>query len=135
MGGVGDRTSRPTGTHAAHPVEGGKNADETSWRCKECHGPDYKGNQGQYASGNHATGIKGIRGMAGADPERIMAVLLRSHPRSAGIPTGILNLARAYLHLGKSDRGRECLQVICRKYPESSECHIARKLLQGQTQG
>ncbi|MBP1725387.1 MAG: hypothetical protein H6Q51_685 [Deltaproteobacteria bacterium] len=68
------------------------------------------------------------------DGERIMAVLLRSHPRSAGIPTGILNLARAYLHLGKSDRGRECLQVICRKYPESSECHIARKLLQGQTQ-
>jgi len=68
------------------------------------------------------------------DGERIMAVLLRSNPRSAGIPTGILNLARAYLHLGKSDRGRKCLQVICRKYPESSECHIARKLLQGQTQ-
>jgi len=68
------------------------------------------------------------------DGERIMAVLLRSHPRSAGIPTGILNLARAYLHVGESDKGRKCLQVICRKYPESSECHIARKLLQGQTQ-
>ena len=68
------------------------------------------------------------------DGERIMAVLLRTHPRSAAIPTGILHLARAYLHLGKSDKGRKCLQVICRKYPESSECHIARKLLQGQTQ-
>jgi membrane associated rhomboid family serine protease len=68
------------------------------------------------------------------DGERIMAVLLRSDPRAPGIPTGILNLARAYLHLGKSDKGRKCLQVICRKYPESSECHIARKLLQGQTQ-
>jgi membrane associated rhomboid family serine protease len=68
------------------------------------------------------------------DGERIMAVLLRSHPGAAGIPTGILNLARAYLHLGKSEKGRKCLQVICRKYPESSECHIARKLLQGQMQ-
>ena len=68
------------------------------------------------------------------DGERIMAMLLRSHPRAAGIPTGILNLARAYLHLGKLDKGRTCLQVICRQYPESSECHIARKLLQGQTQ-
>jgi mono/diheme cytochrome c family protein len=46
-----------------------------TWRCKECHGPDYKGNQGQYASGDHATGIKGIRAMAGADPERIVAIL------------------------------------------------------------
>ena len=66
------------------------------------------------------------------DGERIMAVLLRSHPRSAGVPTGILNLARAYLHMGKSDKGKKCLQVICQKYPESSESHIARKLLQGQ---
>lgn len=66
------------------------------------------------------------------DGEKIMAVLLRADPRSAGIPTGILNLARAYLHMGKSDKGRKCLQVICQKYPESSESHIARKLLQGQ---
>jgi membrane associated rhomboid family serine protease len=67
------------------------------------------------------------------DAERIMAVLLRSDPKSAGIPTGILNLARAYLHTGRSDKGRKCLQVICQKYPESSESHIARKLLQGLT--
>jgi mono/diheme cytochrome c family protein len=46
-----------------------------TWRCKECHGPDYKGNEGQYASGNHATGIKGIRAMAGTDPEQIIAIL------------------------------------------------------------
>lgn len=52
-------------------------ASET-WRCKECHGWDYKGNQGQYASGNHATGIKGIRAMAGADAGKIMATLQSS---------------------------------------------------------
>lgn len=46
-----------------------------TWRCRECHGGDYKGNLGQYASGNHATGIKGIRSMAGADPGLITAIL------------------------------------------------------------
>jgi cytochrome c553 len=49
-----------------------------TWRCKECHGWDYKGNQGQYASGNHATGIKGIRAMIGVDPEQIMAIMRNS---------------------------------------------------------
>jgi hypothetical protein len=65
--------------------------------------------------------------------ERILAVILRGHPKSAGIPPGILNLARAYLHMGKPDKGRKCLQVICQKYPESTESQIARKLLQGLT--
>lgn len=46
-----------------------------TWRCKECHGWDYKGNQGQFATGHHATGIKGIRAMSGVEPDRIMAIL------------------------------------------------------------
>jgi TolA-binding protein len=65
------------------------------------------------------------------DGERILALLLRKDPKSAGIPTGILNLARAYLNMGKPDRGRKCLQIICQKYPESGESQIARKLLDG----
>lgn len=75
---AGQRQALP---HPAYPPQGyyASTASET-WRCKECHGWDYKGNQGQYAKGEHATGIKGIRAMAGADPERIMAVLRsRSH--------------------------------------------------------
>ncbi|NOY25337.1 MAG: hypothetical protein GXP62_05640 [Oligoflexia bacterium] len=31
-----------------------------TWRCKECHGWDYKGVDGRYGSGSHYTGIKGI---------------------------------------------------------------------------
>ena len=46
-----------------------------TWRCKSCHGWDYQGNQGGYASGRNATGIRGIRAMAGADPARIVAIL------------------------------------------------------------
>lgn len=46
-----------------------------TWRCTACHGWDYRGNQGDHASGRHATGIKGIQGMAGVDPARVVAVL------------------------------------------------------------
>ena len=33
-----------------------------TWRCKECHGWDYKGAEGAYASGSHRTGFTGIMG-------------------------------------------------------------------------
>jgi thiosulfate dehydrogenase len=33
-----------------------------TWRCKECHGWDYKGAAGQYGSGGHATGFPGVLG-------------------------------------------------------------------------
>jgi cytochrome c553 len=33
-----------------------------TWRCKECHGWDYKGVDGAYGSGGHRTGIAGIFG-------------------------------------------------------------------------
>ena len=66
----------PQVAHPNYPdtgkYKGNKSAD---WRCKECHGWDYLGNQGAYAGGKHYTGIKGIQGMAGADPAMIVSVL------------------------------------------------------------
>ncbi len=35
-----------------------KGAD--TWRCKECHGWDYKGKDGAYGKGSHATGFPGV---------------------------------------------------------------------------
>ena len=69
----GQRQALP---HPAYPPKAyyANSANET-WRCKECHGWDYKGDQGQYAKGSHATGIKGIRALADADPAKTMAVL------------------------------------------------------------
>ena len=69
------KAAKPTADHPAYPHKGGKYGKEASWRCKECHGWDYMGKDGTYASGGHATGIKGINGMAGADPAKIVAVL------------------------------------------------------------
>lgn len=37
-----------------------------TWRCVECHGWDYKGAQGAYASGSHYTGFPGVRDLAAA---------------------------------------------------------------------
>lgn len=72
----GQRQALP---HPAYPPKAyyASAASET-WRCKECHGWDYQGNQGQYASGNHATGIRGIRAHAGAEPGKIMTILRSS---------------------------------------------------------
>ncbi|MFQ5618088.1 MAG: c-type cytochrome [Rhodospirillales bacterium] len=71
---IGD--DAPKKSHAAYPP-GKKYATKpkANWRCKECHGWDYLGKDGAYAKGKHSTGIKGVRGMAGAAPAKIIAVL------------------------------------------------------------
>lgn len=66
----------PTSTHPSYPAEGKKKGANT-WRCKECHGWDYRGKDGRYGSGSHFTGIKGIDGAKGRAVEEI-AALLRS---------------------------------------------------------
>ncbi|MDP2931038.1 MAG: c-type cytochrome [Chloroflexota bacterium] len=35
-----------------------------TWRCKECHGWDYKGKDGAYGKGSHLTGFPGVYGAA-----------------------------------------------------------------------
>lgn len=72
---VENKTTKPDADHASYPNKGGKYGKDASWRCKECHGWDYMGKDGAYASGGHATGIKGIRGAAGKDPAAIVAIL------------------------------------------------------------
>lgn len=53
----------PTGTHPLYPP-GGQQSGSDTFRCVECHGWDYKGADGAYASGPHSTGIGGVFGSA-----------------------------------------------------------------------
>jgi thiosulfate dehydrogenase len=46
-----------------------------TWRCKECHGWDYKGADGAYGSGSHLTGFVGVMQMAGKNPNKILDIL------------------------------------------------------------
>lgn len=62
--------AEPSGNHAAYPAEGGQEGAST-WRCKECHGWDYIGADGRYASGSHFSGIVGVAGLKGGDPSAI----------------------------------------------------------------
>lgn len=66
----------PEDTHPAYPASSEQSGSGT-WRCKECHGWDYRGATGIYSSGSHFTGIKGIDGAIGM-PEPAIAALLRS---------------------------------------------------------
>ena len=64
----------PEGTHPAYPAAGSQSGPDT-WRCKECHGWDYKGADGKYGGGSHFSGIVGLRDQVAADPGAIVAIL------------------------------------------------------------
>lgn len=67
----------PAGVHPAYPGKLPAVIDaRTTWRCKECHGWDYRGKDGAYGADEHKTGIAGIRAMAGADPHVIASKFL-----------------------------------------------------------
>ena len=68
------KLEKPTSTHPSYPASG-KKQGAASWRCKECHGWDYKGNKGAYSKGSHKTGIKGIRNAVTMSNKEIVAIL------------------------------------------------------------
>jgi len=52
--------------------KGKKGAD---WRCKECHGWDYKGKDGLYRTGKHFTGVAGIANASTLSQQKIIKIL------------------------------------------------------------
>ena len=63
-----------------------------TWRCKECHGWDYKGVDGAYGGGSHRTGFPGIFGTA-LSPQEVFDLLAETagHDyRSQGLTYGDL---------------------------------------------
>lgn len=69
-----NKAAKPAADHPSY-IKGGKYGKENSWRCKECHGWDYRGKDGAYAKGSHFTGFVGIQGAAGKEPAAIAALL------------------------------------------------------------
>lgn len=61
----------PETSHPLWPVTNTGKKGAVTWRCKSCHGWDYKGRDGTYASGAYKTGIKGVFDLAGKDPDAI----------------------------------------------------------------
>lgn len=91
-------------THPSYPAAG-KQQGEGTWRCKECHGWDYKGKDGAYAKGSRFTGIKGLREVAGAPPERIAGIIRdKTHGYTeAMIPDRALSALALFVSKGQID--------------------------------
>lgn len=85
---------KPTTTHPSYPKTG-KQKGANTWRCKECHGWDYRGREGAYSKGGHFTGIQGITAYAGHQPNEIMAILKNGTHRydQVMLDHGLLRLA------------------------------------------
>ena len=95
--------AEPATTHPAYPAAGKKSGADT-WRCKECHGWDYRGRDGAYAKGSHYTGIKGIRAYAGADPEVVFRILKnRRHQYDRVMLDPALRLLALFVTEGQMD--------------------------------
>jgi mono/diheme cytochrome c family protein len=121
----------PEGDHPAYPSRGRRSGSDT-WRCVECHGWDYKGKDGRYAQGAHATGVQGIDAMAGAPPAEIAKILRDETHRYTPemIPDQALEALALFVSKGQVDalgiidpatgavrgdaaRGRAIFQNVC----------------------
>jgi mono/diheme cytochrome c family protein len=79
-----------------------------TWRCSECHGWDYKGSEGAYGSGSHATGFPNVLKLAAQMPaEEIVAHLKGSkdpsHDFSKYLDDASLNQLAKFLKEGVTD--------------------------------
>lgn len=74
-----------------------------TWRCKECHGWDYKGKDGAYGSGSHKTGFPGLMAAQAKSVDQLKAILKGStnpkHEFSSALDdTALTNLATFLKH-------------------------------------
>lgn len=126
----------PEGTNPTYPTDvNQKQSGSGTWRCKECHGWDYRGAEGIYRSGSHYSGIAGIDGAVGQPVELISRILRdENHPYSeeminneemlrvaAFVSRGQVDM-RTFINLetrtmlkgvGNTDRGRAIFQTTC----------------------
>jgi thiosulfate dehydrogenase len=80
----------PQGDHPLYPPAGQQSGSIT-FRCKECHGWDYKGVAGAYGSGEHYTGIPGVYGSTMTPQEMFDIVKLDSVSNGHGYENYGLN--------------------------------------------
>jgi cysteine-rich repeat protein len=87
MGAAAPTTDHPLWQFRPDQVSNTRTGADT-WRCKECHGWDYLGVNGQYGTGSHRTGIPGVLGSTLTFPE--LTTLLSEPPNNGG-GAGVLN--------------------------------------------
>lgn len=121
----------PAKTHPSWPSSNSLHKGADTWRCKSCHGWDFRGANGISYFGSYRTGIKGIRGATGRDPKEIAALLRDSTHQYTPDMIGDSQLAALAVFVSKGqydtldhinpdksvngipERGREIFQTTC----------------------
>ena len=115
------------------------NTGSTTWRCKECHGWDYRGVEGAYARGSHKTGFPGVVGSK-LSAEELTESIAETHAyRAAGLSDVDLESLVLFLREGLVDmskwidengafrgdakRGQKLYLKSLGKNKSCSECH------------
>jgi thiosulfate dehydrogenase len=78
-----------------------KGAD--TWRCKECHGWDYKGALGAYGSGSHKTGFAGIMNSMKSESEIVDSLKNKHGYGQVGLPDDALSDLAKFVKLDLID--------------------------------
>ena len=66
----------PEGNHPLWALQStNKRKGLVTWRCKECHGWDYRGKDGAYGSDSHKTGFPGVIGARARSVDQLKAAL------------------------------------------------------------
>ncbi|HSB68480.1 MAG TPA: c-type cytochrome [Candidatus Methylomirabilis sp.] len=78
-----------------------------TWRCKECHGWDYRGKDGAYGSGSHKTGFPAVMAAQAKSVDQIRAILKGSanpkHDFSSALDDAALTNLATFLKQGLVD--------------------------------
>lgn len=98
----------PAGDHPLWATQStNKRKGLDTWRCKECHGWDYKGKDGAYGSGSHKTSFPGVMGSQTKSVDQLKAALKGStnpkHNFSSALDDAALTHLANFLKSGLVD--------------------------------
>ncbi|MCK5648970.1 MAG: cytochrome c [Gammaproteobacteria bacterium] len=77
---INENGIKPEGENPVYPDTGKyKGNKHSDFRCKECHGWDYQGKDGQYGNGKHYTGFKGVLDAKNMSSKQLIKILRDSN--------------------------------------------------------
>ncbi len=100
-----------------------------TWRCKECHGWDYKGKDGAYGSGSHKTGFPGVLAVENKSEGQLKAILKGStnpkHDFATVLDDSALTNLAAFLKHGLVDLSKA---IDAKKGPMKADAAHGKQL-------
>jgi tetratricopeptide (TPR) repeat protein len=59
--------------------------------------------------------------------EKIILAIMKKQPQTAGLPSSLVKLSKAFRRKGRHDRWEDYQRLICKRYPDSAEAAIILK--------